>query len=167
LNSQIKQNMKGHHMRDALPPLPEKTIKQFTDHKDLGFIQVGAEIYCTIGATQFFAAFGTPSTTLLLCPQLLSSRPLTLALLHNRAAGTHLQVGDFHLQHGVYTARGAHDLRQGLSGHHGPGTARVSRRVVCSNFPLLLRSCEFFECLSKVWHSNSRNQHHKLRVIRS
>jgi hypothetical protein len=29
-------------MRDALPPLPEKTIKQFTDHKDLGFIQVSA-----------------------------------------------------------------------------------------------------------------------------
>lgn len=31
--------MKGHHMRDVLPPLPDKPLKQFTDHKDLGFIQ--------------------------------------------------------------------------------------------------------------------------------
>jgi hypothetical protein len=40
LNSQIKQNMKGHHLRDVLPPLPDKPSKQFTDHKDLGFILV-------------------------------------------------------------------------------------------------------------------------------
>lgn len=39
LNSQIKQNMKGHHLRDVLPPLPEKPLKQFTDHTDLAFIQ--------------------------------------------------------------------------------------------------------------------------------
>lgn len=39
LNSQVKQNMKGHHLRDVLPPLPEKTSKHFFDHKDLNFIQ--------------------------------------------------------------------------------------------------------------------------------
>lgn len=31
--------MKGHHLRDVLPPLPEKPLKQFTDHTDLAFIQ--------------------------------------------------------------------------------------------------------------------------------
>ena len=31
--------MKGHHLRDVLPPLPDKPMKQFTDHKDLNFIQ--------------------------------------------------------------------------------------------------------------------------------
>jgi len=39
LNSQIKQNMKGHHMRDVPPALPEKPLKQFTDHHDPSFIQ--------------------------------------------------------------------------------------------------------------------------------
>ncbi len=31
--------MKGHHMRDVLPALPEKPLKQFTDHHDPSFIQ--------------------------------------------------------------------------------------------------------------------------------
>ena len=31
--------MKGHHLRDVLPPLPDKPLKHFTDHKDLAFIQ--------------------------------------------------------------------------------------------------------------------------------
>ena len=39
LNSQIKQNMKGHHLRDVLPSLPDKPLKQFTDHRDPSFIQ--------------------------------------------------------------------------------------------------------------------------------
>lgn len=34
LNSQVKQNFKGHHLREALPPLPEKPLKSLTDHKD-------------------------------------------------------------------------------------------------------------------------------------
>jgi len=39
LNSQVKQNLKGHHMRETLPPLPEKPLKILTDHKDPAFIQ--------------------------------------------------------------------------------------------------------------------------------
>lgn len=39
LNSQIKQNMKGHHLRDVLPQMPDKPSKQFTDHRDPAFIQ--------------------------------------------------------------------------------------------------------------------------------
>jgi hypothetical protein len=31
--------MKGHHLRDVLPPIPEKPIKQFTDHRDPAFIE--------------------------------------------------------------------------------------------------------------------------------
>ena len=38
LNSQIKQNMKGHHLRDVLPLIPEKPLKQFTDHRDPTFV---------------------------------------------------------------------------------------------------------------------------------
>jgi hypothetical protein len=37
-NSQVKQNFKGHHLRDMLPPLPEKPLKSLTDHKDPQFI---------------------------------------------------------------------------------------------------------------------------------
>eukprot|EP01036_Dinobryon_divergens_P025339 gene25339-33873_t len=39
LNSQVKQNMKGHHLRWSLPPLPEKPLKSMTDHNDPSFIQ--------------------------------------------------------------------------------------------------------------------------------
>lgn len=39
LNSQVKQNLKGHHLRDILPPLPEKPLKSMTDHRDPQFIQ--------------------------------------------------------------------------------------------------------------------------------
>lgn len=39
LNSQVKQNFKGHHLRSALPPLPEKTLKATSDHRDPAFIQ--------------------------------------------------------------------------------------------------------------------------------
>ena len=39
LNSQVKQNLKGHHLRASLPPLPDKTLKLYTDHNDLAFIQ--------------------------------------------------------------------------------------------------------------------------------
>ncbi|KAJ1421377.1 hypothetical protein B484DRAFT_433259 [Ochromonadaceae sp. CCMP2298] len=39
LNSQVKQNMKGHHLREALPPMPAKPTKAFTDHRDPVFIQ--------------------------------------------------------------------------------------------------------------------------------
>ncbi len=31
--------MKGHHLRDILPPLPEKPLKSMTDHRDPQFIQ--------------------------------------------------------------------------------------------------------------------------------
>eukprot|EP01033_Poteriospumella_lacustris_P014762 gene14762-10558_t len=37
-NSQVKQNFKGHHLREMLPPLPEKPLKSLTDHKDPQFI---------------------------------------------------------------------------------------------------------------------------------
>lgn len=39
LNSQVKQNFKGHHLRSSLPPLPEKTPKFAADHLDPAFIQ--------------------------------------------------------------------------------------------------------------------------------
>ena len=38
LNSSIKQNLKGHHLRSSLPNLPEKQIKIMTDHQDPEFI---------------------------------------------------------------------------------------------------------------------------------
>ena len=50
MNSQVKQNLKGHHLRDILPPLPEKPLKSFTDHRDPSFIkdrQMKLEIYLT------------------------------------------------------------------------------------------------------------------------
>jgi hypothetical protein len=37
--TQVKQNMKGHHLREALPPMPAKPTKAFTDHRDPVFIQ--------------------------------------------------------------------------------------------------------------------------------
>ena len=39
LNSQIKQNLKGHHLRWTIPPLPDKPLKQMTDHRDPQFIE--------------------------------------------------------------------------------------------------------------------------------
>ena len=39
MNSQIKQNFKGHHLRSSLPLLPEKVLKITTDHLDPAFIQ--------------------------------------------------------------------------------------------------------------------------------
>lgn len=39
LNSQIKQNLKGNHLRELLPPLPEKPSKAWTDHRDVQFIE--------------------------------------------------------------------------------------------------------------------------------
>lgn len=50
LNSQVKQNLKGHHLREILPPLPEKPLKSFTDHRDPVFIadrQAKLNIYLT------------------------------------------------------------------------------------------------------------------------
>jgi hypothetical protein len=50
LNSQIKANFKGHHLREILPPLPEKPLKSFTDHRDPLFIkdrQDKLQIYLT------------------------------------------------------------------------------------------------------------------------
>lgn len=38
LNSQVKQNFKGHHLRSSLPSLPSKSIKLTTDHQDPTFI---------------------------------------------------------------------------------------------------------------------------------
>ena len=35
---QVKQNLKGHHLRGALPPLPEKPLKQLTDHRCVLFM---------------------------------------------------------------------------------------------------------------------------------
>jgi hypothetical protein len=61
-------------MRDALPPLPEKTIKQFTDHKDLGFIQVRANSECYTVRT------GTAHR----CPVIVCCIFGTRALLHCR-----------------------------------------------------------------------------------
>ena len=34
LNSQVKQNFKGHHLRSSIPEFPEKTPKYLTDHRD-------------------------------------------------------------------------------------------------------------------------------------
>lgn len=39
LNSLVKQNFKGHHLRSSLPTFPEKTLKVLTDHRDPDFIQ--------------------------------------------------------------------------------------------------------------------------------
>lgn len=39
LNSQVKQNFKGHHLRTSLPAFPEKVLKFTTDHMDPAFIQ--------------------------------------------------------------------------------------------------------------------------------
>jgi len=39
LNSQVKQNLKGHHLRSSLPNLPEKTLKLAQDHRDPTFIE--------------------------------------------------------------------------------------------------------------------------------
>mmetsp|Transcript_7603 Transcript_7603/g.8289 ORF Transcript_7603/g.8289 Transcript_7603/m.8289 type:complete len:458 (+) Transcript_7603:59-1432(+) len=50
LNSQVKQNLKGHHLREIIPPLPEKPLKSLTDHRDPTFIQdrqAKLEIYLT------------------------------------------------------------------------------------------------------------------------
>jgi hypothetical protein len=50
MNSHVKQNLKGHHLREILPPFPEKPLKSFTDHRDPGFIkdrQQKLEIYLT------------------------------------------------------------------------------------------------------------------------
>jgi hypothetical protein len=39
LNSQVKQNFKGHHLRSSIPEFPEKTLKVFADHRDPAFVQ--------------------------------------------------------------------------------------------------------------------------------
>jgi len=39
LNSNIKQNFKGHHLRSSLPSLPDKTLKFTTNHLDPAFIE--------------------------------------------------------------------------------------------------------------------------------
>jgi hypothetical protein len=39
LNSQVKQNFKGHHLRAALPTFPEKTMKAFVHYSDPDFIK--------------------------------------------------------------------------------------------------------------------------------
>jgi hypothetical protein len=39
MNSQIKQNLKGHILFSSIPPLPEKTLKLLVDHNDPQFIQ--------------------------------------------------------------------------------------------------------------------------------
>lgn len=39
LNSQVKQNFKGNHLLQVLPPLPEKPLKSFTNHRDPTFIE--------------------------------------------------------------------------------------------------------------------------------
>jgi PX domain len=38
LNSQVKQNFKGHHLRTSLPPLPEKHSKLTTNHNSQSFL---------------------------------------------------------------------------------------------------------------------------------
>ena len=38
MNSQIKQNLKGHQIWSSLPSLPEKTLKFLVDHSDPAFI---------------------------------------------------------------------------------------------------------------------------------
>ena len=50
LNSQIKQNFKGHHLRGSLPSLPEKWSKLTTDHKDPEFIE-GRYVVCMCGGS--------------------------------------------------------------------------------------------------------------------
>jgi hypothetical protein len=39
VNSLIKQNLKGHHLRSSLPNLPGKEIKILFDHRDPSFVQ--------------------------------------------------------------------------------------------------------------------------------
>lgn len=39
LNSNVKQNFKGHHLRSSLPQLPEKSLKFTTNHLDPAFIE--------------------------------------------------------------------------------------------------------------------------------
>lgn len=39
MNSQVKQNLKGHILFGSLPPLPEKTLKILVDHNDSQFIR--------------------------------------------------------------------------------------------------------------------------------
>lgn len=38
LNSQVKQNFKGHHLRSSLPPFPEKHSKLTTNHGNQAFL---------------------------------------------------------------------------------------------------------------------------------
>lgn len=39
LHSQVKANLKGNHLFQALPTLPEKPLKVLTDHNDPNFIE--------------------------------------------------------------------------------------------------------------------------------
>jgi PX domain len=51
LNSQVKQNLKGHHLRTSLPLLPEKLSKITTDHTDPAFLEsryTGLEIFIKV-----------------------------------------------------------------------------------------------------------------------
>jgi len=51
MNSQIKQNLKGHQIWSSLPPLPDKTLKFLVDHNDPAFIserQQGLHTYLGI-----------------------------------------------------------------------------------------------------------------------
>lgn len=48
LNSQVKQNFKGHHLRQSLPMFPEKPLKSLTDHRDPSFLsqrQIKLELF--------------------------------------------------------------------------------------------------------------------------
>jgi hypothetical protein len=48
MNSQIKQNLKGHQIWSSLPNLPDKTLKFLVDHNDPAFIaerQIGLHTY--------------------------------------------------------------------------------------------------------------------------
>ena len=63
LNSSVKQNLKGHHLRSSIPPLPTKELKLFTDHQDPDFISgENAPIYlfhfaCTVSSTNYYECF--------------------------------------------------------------------------------------------------------------
>lgn len=90
LNSQVKQNLKGHHLREIIPPLPEKPLKSLTDHRDPTFIQdrqAKLEIYLTalvaiphvcdmICVKAFLGMMDQVSDTPPLTPYLLFIRPL-------------------------------------------------------------------------------------------
>jgi hypothetical protein len=59
----VKQNLKGHHLRWSLPPLPEKPLKAMTDHRDPLFLKERA---CKLDAF-VTALVGVPHVSDMIC----------------------------------------------------------------------------------------------------